>query len=57
MSKYKRAPISEARGQIDSEYEVLVGMTKDDLWDYLYSSGIKVTREESDTLHSEFGLC
>lgn len=52
----ERTPMNEARGLIDSEYEVLYGMTEGDLWDYLYSSGIQVTREQSDILHSEFGL-
>lgn len=56
MKEYTKTPIDEARGLIDSEYEALAGMTKDDLWDYLHSSGIKLSRDESDGLHIEFGL-
>jgi len=39
---------------IDSEYEVLQGMTKDDLWDYLltgFTGMVALTRAESDELY------
>lgn len=50
---------TEARDLVDSEYESLVGITKDELWDYFSDQGFEdrgMLREESDYIHGVYSL-
>lgn len=39
---------------IDSEYDNLIGFGPDDLFDYLTSLIVDITREQSDELYNQF---